>query len=115
MSLGAINERYEALCDVRMYVCTCLKLSVNYGQTVEVFVVFFFYKTEWVCMVLRILNLEGQLNCMIGSIVKANLPPFFSKTSKTSNIGMWGVYPETIYLNIVLCTQILIWASISEV
>ena len=46
--LGAINERYEALCDVRMYVCMCLKLSVNHGQTVGVFV--FFHKTEWVCM-----------------------------------------------------------------
>ena len=36
--LGAINERYEVLCDVCMYVSVCLKLSVNYGQTVAVFV-----------------------------------------------------------------------------
>ena len=62
--LGAINERYEALCDVRMYVCMCLKLSVNNGQTVGVFV--FFHETEWVYNVLRILNLEGQQYCMIG-------------------------------------------------
>ena len=29
--LGAINERYEVLCDVRLYVNLCIKLSVNYG------------------------------------------------------------------------------------
>ena len=73
--LGAINEQYEALFDVRMYVCMCLELSVNYGQTVRVFV--FFHKTEWVNMVLRILNLEEQLICMIGSKVRAILSPFF--------------------------------------
>ena len=75
--LGAINERYEALFDVRMYVCMCLELSVNYGQTVRVFV--FFHKTEWVGKVLRILNLEEQLNCRIGSKVTAILSCFFFK------------------------------------
>ena len=73
--LGAINECYEALYDVRMYVCMCLKLSVNYGQTVGVLV--FFLKTKLVIMVLGILNLEGQQNCMIGSKVTTILPPFF--------------------------------------
>ena len=34
---------------------------------------------------------------------------------KTSNIGMWGVYPEAIDLNIVLRTRISFWATISEV
>ena len=63
--LGVIDEHYEALCDVRMYVSMCLKFSVNYGQTVEVLVFFFFYKTEWVFKALRILNLEGQKKCMI--------------------------------------------------
>ena len=63
-----------------MYVCICLKLSVNYGQTVGDFV--FFHKTEWVNMVLRILNLEGQQNCMIGSKVTTILPPFFQKIQK---------------------------------
>ncbi|MGY8895058.1 MAG: hypothetical protein ACKVJD_12985 [Burkholderiales bacterium] len=92
--MGAINERYEALCDVCLYVCMSLELSANYGQTVRVFV--FFHKTEWVYMVLRILNLEEQQNCMIGSKVTAILSPFFSKISKTSNIGMWGVNPEAI-------------------
>ena len=77
---GAINQHYEALCDVRMYVCMCLKLSVNYGQTVRVFV--FFHKTEWVYMVLRILNLEEQQNCMIGSKVTAILSQFFQKFQK---------------------------------
>ena len=35
--LGAINELYEALCDVCMHVCMCQNLSVNYGQIVGVF------------------------------------------------------------------------------
>ena len=78
--LGAINERYEALCDVRLYVCMCLELSANYGQMVRVFV--FFHKAEWVYMVLRILNLEEQLNCMIGSKVTEILSPFFQKFQK---------------------------------
>ena len=43
--LGAINERYEVLCNGRMYVSFCQKLSVNYGKTIAVFV--FFHKTEW--------------------------------------------------------------------
>ena len=95
-----------------MYVCMCLKLSVNYGQTVGVFV--FFHKTEWFCMVLRILNLEEQLNCIIGSKVTAILPPFFSKNSKTSNIGMWGVNLEAMDWNNVLPTQISFLVSVSE-
>ena len=80
--MGAINERYEALCDVRMYVCMCLKLSVNYGQTVRVFFVVFFHKIELVYMVLRILNLEEQKNCMLGSKATAILSPFFQKFLK---------------------------------
>ena len=66
-------------------------------------------------MVLRILNLEEQQNCMIGSKVTAILSRFFSKKLKTSNVGMWGVYPEAIDWNIALHTQISFWASISEV
>ena len=77
-----------------MYVGMCLKLSVNYSQTVRVFV--FFHKIQWVDMVLRILNLEGQQNCMIASKVTTILSPIFSKKFKTSNIGMWGVYPDAI-------------------
>ena len=65
-------------------------------------------------MVLRFLNLEGQLNCMIVSKVTAILPPFFSKNSKTSNICMWGVYPEAIDWNIVVHTQISFWVSVCE-
>ena len=38
--LGAINEPYEALCDVHMYVCMCLKVGVNYDQMVRVGVLF---------------------------------------------------------------------------
>ena len=110
--LGAISEHYEALCDVHVYVCMCLRVSVNYGQPIRVIVVF--HKIEWVHMVLRILNLEGQQNFMIGSKVTTILSTFFSKKSITSNIGMWGVYQEAIYWNIALRTQILIWASISE-
>ena len=33
-------------------------------------------------MVLRILNLEGQQNCMIGSKVTTILLPFFSEINK---------------------------------
>ena len=56
-----------------------------------------FHETEWVYKVLGILNLEGQQNCMIGSKVTAILTQFFFlNNSKTSNIGMWGVYPEAI-------------------
>ena len=36
--MRAINELYEALCDVRMYVCMCQRVSVNYGLPVKVFV-----------------------------------------------------------------------------
>ena len=69
--LGAINERYGVLCDVCTYVSLCLKLKVNYGQTIAVLV--FFYEIEWVYKVLRILNIEGQQNCMIGSKVTKTL------------------------------------------
>ena len=74
--MGAINECYEALCNVHIYiyVCKCLKVIVNYGKPVRVVV--FFPKTECVNMVLRILNLEGQLNCMIGSKVTTLLAKF---------------------------------------
>ena len=65
-------------------------------------------------MVLRILNLKGQLNCMTGSKVTKILPTFKTK-QKTSNVGMWGVYSEAINWNVALDIQILIWASISEV
>ena len=37
----------------------------------------FFHKTEWIRMVLRIPNLEGQQNCMIGSKVTAIYQQFF--------------------------------------
>ena len=92
--LGAINKRFKVLCNVRMYVSLCLKLGVNYGQTIEVFV--FYHETEWVYKVFRILNIEGQQNWMISSKVTATLSQFFSKHLKTSNIGMWGVYSEAI-------------------
>ena len=59
-----------------------------------------------ICNFLRILNLEGQQNCMIGLKVTAILPPFFLKHSKTPNLGMWGVNPEAIDWNIALPTQI---------
>ena len=59
-----MNEGYEAIYNVRMNVCICLKVSVKYGQPVRVFVCF--HKIEWVNMVLRILNLEGHQNCKIG-------------------------------------------------
>ena len=106
--LGAINERFEALCDIHMYVCMCLKVSVNFSQPVRVFV--FFHNTELVNIILRILNLEGHTNCMIASKVTTILMLFFfssKKKLKTIKVGMWGVYPEAIDWNIVLDAQIL--------
>ena len=74
--LGAINESYEALCDVHMYVCMCLKVSVNYSQPAKV--LFYFHMTHWVnILFLWILNLEGQQNCIIGSKVTIILQMFF--------------------------------------
>ena len=52
---------------------------------------------------------------MIGSKVKKMWSPFFFKKSKTSNVGMLGVYPEAIDCNIAVHTQILFWVSVSEV
>ena len=56
----------------------------------------FFHETEWIYKVLRILNLEGQQNYIIGSKVTTILSPFFFRKFKTSNISIWGVYPEAI-------------------
>ena len=39
--LGGNNARYKALCFICMFVCMCLKVSVNYGQPVRVFAIFF--------------------------------------------------------------------------
>ena len=75
--LGAIIEHYEALYNVHIYVCMCLKISVNYGQPVRVVV--FFHKTKCVNIVLKILNLEGQQNCMIGSKVITIFLFFYQK------------------------------------
>ena len=65
-------------------------------------------------MVLRILNLEEQQNCILGSKVTTILTAFFQKKSKTSNVGMWGVYPEAIDWNIALHTQISFWLIVSK-
>ena len=86
--LRAFNERYEALCNLHICVCMCLKVTVNYGQHMRVFV--FFDKTEWVNVVLRILNLKGQQICIIGSKVTTILLFFFFKKSriiKHRNVG----------------------------
>ena len=57
-------------------VCVCMCVTkvviVDYGQ-----MFFFFHKIEWVCMVLRILNLEGRQNVMIDSKVTTILTMFF--------------------------------------
>ena len=44
-----------------------------------------------------------------------NFTNVFSKNSKNSNIGMWGVYSEAIDWNIMLRTKISFWTRISEV
>ena len=50
-----------------MSVCllVCKVVIVNYGQTVRVFI--FYHKIEWAALVLRILNLKGHQNNIIGS------------------------------------------------
>ena len=63
---------------------------------------------------LKILYLEGQQNCMIGSKVITILPPFFKKKSSTSNVCMWCVYQEALDLNFALRIQILFCVSVSE-
>ena len=78
--LRAFNELYEALCGVHMYDYMCLKVSVNYSQPVRVF--FFFVQTEWVKMILKVLNLEGHPNCMISSKVTTIVTPLKRKSQK---------------------------------
>ena len=63
-----------------MYVCACLKVSVNYGQQVRGFFIFFFIKVVY--MILRILNLEGQQNCIISSKVTTFGPTVKKKINK---------------------------------
>ena len=50
-------------------------------------------------MALRILNLEGHQNCMIGSKIMTILLTFFKKKLKL-NIGIWAVFPEATDWNI---------------
>ena len=86
-----------------------LKVNVNYSQNVNYF---FFYKREWVCRVLRILNLKEHENCKVWfksyKIFKLH---FFIKFTNISNIGIWGVYPKGTDGNLVLCTWILLELS----
>ena len=66
-------------------------------------------------MVLGILNLKVNQNCIIGSKLATILTLFFQKKnkSKTLNVGMSGDYPEAIDWNLALRTQILFWLSVS--
>ena len=45
---------------------------------------------------LRIVNLEGQQNCMIASKVTITFPTLKKYIYIYLNIGMWGVYSEAI-------------------
>ena len=69
---------------------------------------FHLHKTEWVNMGYRIRNIEGYRNCIIGLKVTTILPMLFllPLIQKTSNVGMWGVYPEAGDWNIALRTHI---------
>ena len=53
-------------------------------------------------MVLRILNLEVQLNCMIGSKVTAILMPFFQKILKLQMLAC-GVFIQRQFTGILHC------------
>ena len=44
----------------------------------------------------------------------SNFTIVFSKNSKTSYLGMWGVNPEAIDWNIALPTHISFWGSVSK-
>ena len=73
--LGWVGHR------VAMSLCVSVikVVIVDYGQMVHVFILFFFYiyKIEGVCMVLRILNLQGHQNCMLSLKVTTILMTFF--------------------------------------
>ena len=109
--LGATNERYEALYNVRMYVCMCLRLSVNYGQMIGVFV--FFHKRVGQY---GFKDSKSRRTAKLHDGFKSynNFTAIFSKTTKTSNVGMWDVYPEALDCKIALCSQISFWVSVSE-
>ena len=80
-----------------MYVCRCLKVSVNHDQPVRVVV--FFHKTKCVNMVLTILNLEGQQNCMIGSKVTTILSTLSTKNQiQTKACGVSIQRQQTVIL-----------------
>ena len=73
--LEAINECYEALCNVHMYVCMCQKVRKKKKKVnQEKFFLSSFY------IVLGIPNLEGNQNCMIVSNLTTFLMPFFQKS-----------------------------------
>ena len=60
-----------------MFVClsVIIDVVVDKGQSIRVFV--FLHKRKWVCVVLRIPNLEGHQNCMIGSKLTTIFTTFF--------------------------------------
>ena len=64
-SLGRVGHRVA----MSVCLCTCLYVIkveiVNNGQSIRFFVLL--HKIEWVCMVLKILNLEENKNYMIDS------------------------------------------------
>ena len=71
--LGRVGHRVAM--SVCMYVCVCLSVIVDNGQSIRFFV--FLQKIECVDMVLRILNLEGHQHGMIDSKVMTILTTFF--------------------------------------
>ena len=102
--LGAIIEHYEALYNVHMYVCMCLKECVNYGHPLR-FVVFF-HKTKCVNIFLKILNLEGQQNSIIGSKNTTIFLMFFFSPKKSKTSNLWeGIFVTKITNNFDLSSQ----------
>ena len=74
--LGQVGHR------VAMSVCMCVchkSCNCQLWQNGQSFFSFFSssHKIEWVCMVVRIINLEGHQNSMIGSKVTTILTMFF--------------------------------------
>ena len=89
--LKLIRKNHEKFgcCDL------CLSVTkvviVNYGKMVGIF---FFYKKESACMVLRILNLKRYKNCTISLKVKTilrkkNCPGLLRVMGESAGEGLW--------------------------
>ena len=85
-----------------MYICMCLKVSVNQGQPVIVFV--FCCKIEWFHMVLRIQNLERKKSKLHEWLKSNNNFNHFLKKNQKLKIQACGVFIQRQQIAILSCT-----------